>query len=120
MGSKALKNWNATKPLSFLMVRNPYDRLRSAYVDKILSGEIIPKEDHVEYHFGNGTFPKDHMSFSEFVSYVEKNPLKDVHWIPMSYRCIRGTFQYDHILKLEDGDLPQRLVSDIRCIVMRF
>ena len=57
------------------------------------------------------------MSFSNFAKYVEQNPTNDIHWKPVSVRCLTGKiginankiFEYDYVLKLEDGNLSQKL-----------
>mmetsp|Transcript_38555 Transcript_38555/g.81099 ORF Transcript_38555/g.81099 Transcript_38555/m.81099 type:complete len:342 (-) Transcript_38555:194-1219(-) len=101
----ALKDWTAPKPLSFIVVRNPWDRIRSAYID----GKTKHKFDHTG--LGNGDY-----GFAEFVKYVERNPHGNIHWTPVNDRCKTGggldktdVFQYDYIIKLEDGDLATRL-----------
>jgi len=58
------------------------------------------------------------MSFSNFTKYVEQHPNnKNLHWKPVSLQCLTGKiginankiFEYDYVLKLEDGNLSQKL-----------
>lgn len=107
LATTKLKSWSSSKPVSFVIVRNPYDRLRSAYVNKIQTGKIKVKDAD------NRPVTS---SFYEFVVYVSKNPTKNVHWSPVSSRCLTGSsnstegvFKYDYILKLEEDDVPQKL-----------
>eukprot|EP00581_Thalassiosira_minuscula_P028098 CAMPEP_0183750492 /NCGR_PEP_ID=MMETSP0739-20130205/1137_1 /TAXON_ID=385413 /ORGANISM="Thalassiosira miniscula, Strain CCMP1093" /LENGTH=323 /DNA_ID=CAMNT_0025986547 /DNA_START=46 /DNA_END=1017 /DNA_ORIENTATION=- len=101
----ALKNWTGPKPLSFVVVRNPWDRIRSAYV----SGKEQNKYGKTNVDISSNTF-------SDFVKYVERHPHENIHWKPVSKHCKTGggqnntdVFLYDHIIKLEDGDLTTRL-----------
>ena len=116
LATHALKNWTSAKPLSFTIARNPYSRIVSAFVDKIL-GDKIKILDENKYRI---------KSFSGFIQYVEQHPIKNIHWAPTSHRCLTGTsgsdnkkgyttgreraqFQYDIVLKLEEDDIPQKL-----------
>lgn len=108
--SKKLKSWSSPKPLSFVIVRNPYSRIRSAYVGKIQTGRIKVKDANNR--------PIANPSFYEFLNYVKMNPTKNIHWTPVSSRCLvsgsnftEGAFQYDYILKLEEDDLPKKLTE---------
>ncbi|KAL9178795.1 hypothetical protein ACHAXT_003926 [Thalassiosira profunda] len=89
------------KPVSFVIVRNPWDRLRSAYVDK-----IAPNPSKHEDKDGPIT------TFARFVAHAEKHRNSNMHWRLISERCWAGAedgFQYDYILRLEDGDLNEKL-----------
>uniref|UniRef100_A0A7S1US72 Carbohydrate sulfotransferase n=1 Tax=Grammatophora oceanica TaxID=210454 RepID=A0A7S1US72_9STRA len=91
------------KAISFTLVRSPWERLRATYIGKILTNRIqLDGFDHVA-------------SFAEFVAYVGKNWNQNVHWQPFSTRCLTSPdenghmFHYDHIIKLEDGDMLPKL-----------
>lgn len=68
---------------SFVFLRNPYDRLRSAYLDKI--NRVV----HVPGHA--------HATFDEFVHAIHHIAPKqmNVHWKPISTRCLtKGETRY--------------------------
>lgn len=97
--------------LSFSFVRHPFDRLVSAYTDKVLDaakGYAIPG-------LRGKTFP-------EFVDYVlenfevkrcDLNPFCaiDVHWRPQYMRCLYCDIPYDVVGKVET------FTEDVRFIV---
>jgi len=96
-------NHAVSNALSFVVVRNPWDRLRSAYVDKISRGKQMPK--HMQADKMNRI-----VTFTEFVAYVEEYPDENIHWQPVSSRCLtipsvdgKTMFRYDHIIKIEEG-----------------
>lgn len=82
--------------ISFAVVRNPWDRIRSAYEGKIATQKIILE--------GVQTFP-------EFVRYISDNShtLENDHWKPYNKRCFTSpnkqnrVFQYTHIIRMEEG-----------------
>ena len=82
-------------------MRNPWDRIRSAYEGKIKTGKIRPKDG-----------PTDRlMTFMEFILYIENHSHDDVHWMSYAERCStspnlegRRKFHYDYIVRMEDFD----------------
>ena len=102
---KLMKTANGRQKLlnatSFTIVRNPWDRIRSAYDEKIKRGIIMPKDG-----------PADRlMTFIEFILYVEKHSHDNVHWMSYAERCStspnlegRRKFHYDYIVRMEDYD----------------
>ena len=90
---------------SFLIIRNPWDRLRSTYVDRILVKKMVPTKLRKKLH---------PISFVEFVEHIEKYPTADIHWMPHSDRCLSVAkdlggkiFHYNHLVKIEDGLFEQ-------------
>jgi len=87
----------------FCFVRNPYDRLLSAYLDKIIRGR--PQKRAILLHLGKD---KDNLnqyiSFEEFVTAVcEQDILKmNPHWRIQYYQTFQDTIKYDFIGKLEN------------------
>jgi len=83
---------NAT---TFTFIRNPWDRVRSAYNGKIATGRISVNN-------------RTNMSFTEFVRFLGTQDPKEMnyHWRPVSQTCIttgwNRTF-YDRVYKLEHG-----------------
>jgi len=101
---------------SFTVVRNPWDRLRSAYATKVRTMRIqlldgFPERSHTE------TTPDNVPTFVQFADYVADHPDEDAYWQPHSRRCLAGpdtaghAFHYDHVVKIEDG-----LFSQLRAV----
>jgi hypothetical protein len=79
-------------PFSFTVTRNPWDRVRSAYLDKVNRVVFVP--DH-----GNATF-------QQFLHAISKeNPVSmNAHWQPVSQRCLTAgpnRFSYSKVYKIE-------------------
>lgn len=100
----------------FTVVRNPVNRLLSAYRDKILRREKVNKlhramtpEEIV--HYGSVD-----MSFAEFVRLIEKtrNPARmDQHWRPQWFHTCAGIIDYEEIVRLENlGEGMRRVLAD--------
>lgn len=68
----------------FTVIRNPFDRLLSCYLDKIrpgYRGRGFPKG--VAYNFRPHGFTED-MTFTAFVSHIIDGKIKNPHWNPQS------------------------------------
>jgi len=79
-------------PFSFTVLRNPWDRVRSAYLDKINRVIFVPG-------FKNATFKK----FLHAVSKTDPRSM-NAHWTPVSTRCATtgpNRFEYSKVYKLE-------------------
>ncbi|XP_055528656.1 carbohydrate sulfotransferase 11 isoform X2 [Wyeomyia smithii] len=101
--------------ISFLIVRHPFERLVSAYKDKIqyalpnshhhkLGVRIIQKYRKVIK--GQPWNTQKYPTFPEFVNYLldeVRHPHAeiDMHWIPVTYFCTPCFFHYDVIAKFE-------------------
>lgn len=65
----------------FAFVRNPFDRVLSAYLDKV-AGQETKKRQVAE---GLGKPPEAAVSFGEFVRYLDRGGLYgNIHWAPQS------------------------------------
>ena len=99
--------------LNFSFVRHPFERLVSAYVDKVLGkaeGETLKR-------MRGKSFPQfvDHVISKYKELGCEANPFcgMDVHWRPQFARCLYCDIHYDVIGKMETfGD-------DVKYIVMK-
>uniref|UniRef100_A0A182PMK1 Carbohydrate sulfotransferase n=1 Tax=Anopheles epiroticus TaxID=199890 RepID=A0A182PMK1_9DIPT len=101
--------------ISFIIVRHPFERLVSAYKDKIQYA--LPNSHH--HKLGNRIIQKyrktvngkpttllKYPTFSEFVNYLLdeiKHPHYeiDMHWVPVTHFCTPCFFHYDVIAKFE-------------------
>ncbi|EFX71975.1 hypothetical protein DAPPUDRAFT_326687 [Daphnia pulex] len=98
----------------FIFVRHPYERLVSAYQDKlagdntffqkVIGREIVEKyrKKPTQLSLNNG----HDVTFPEFVSYVvdewkQNQRQLDVHWRPASDLCLPCSMEYDFIGKFE-------------------
>ena len=90
--------------LSFSFVRHPFERLVSAYNDKVLSNEgeffrrkFLPALTK-EWYQKNHSFP----SFVDFILNGYKSlKVSDVHWNPYSGNCNYCSVQFDVIGRME-------------------
>lgn len=120
--------------VSFLIVRHPFERLVSAYKDKIqyalpnshhqkLGIRIIQKYRKVSK--GQPWSTQKYPTFPEFVNYMldeVRHPHAeiDMHWIPVTYFCTPCFFHYDVIAKFETLEEDQNylvLVAQLSNIV---
>ncbi|XP_021695552.1 carbohydrate sulfotransferase 11 isoform X1 [Aedes aegypti] len=102
--------------ISFVIVRHPFERLVSAYKDKIQYA--LPNSHHHKLgiriiqkyrKLAKGQQPwntQKYPTFSEFVNYLldeVRHPHTeiDMHWIPVTYFCTPCFFHYDVIAKFE-------------------
>ena len=108
--------------IKFLVVRHPFQRIMSAYVDKLEDYERDVKYRGGYYYamYGhdivatyrhkyktaypdNPLFDKREPSFVEFVEYLIETPLDkfDEHWKPVFILCPPCHFNFDIIIKME-------------------
>lgn len=111
-----------TQTIKFLVVRHPFERLMSAYVDKLESysrdvdyrggyyyamyGHDIVASYRAKYKQkfpANPLFEKKEPSFVEFVEYLIETPMDkyDEHWKPIFVLCPPCHFNFDIIVKME-------------------
>ena len=80
----------------FTMVRNPYTRTLSAYLDKVVRGKVVPKP---LARSTGGRAP----SFLDFCLYLEDGGLNDaLHWAPQTAQMVIPVPDFDKIARLEN------------------
>jgi hypothetical protein len=89
----------------FAFVRNPYDRLASAYRDKIadLTSPYVGVRASILALAGRRPDPSRAPSFAEFAAYVEAQPdlQRDNHWRSQTASLCLGDIAYDFIGRME-------------------
>ncbi|KAM4013377.1 carbohydrate sulfotransferase 8-like isoform 2-T2 [Anomaloglossus baeobatrachus] len=92
--------------IKVMFTRDPFQRLVSAYRDKLLHGVgyqgiEIPRIIKAKYRKDKKS--TENVNFNEFVQYLltEKPKEMDVHWRPMHYLCDPCNINYDFLGKLE-------------------
>uniref|UniRef100_A0AAG5DTG8 Carbohydrate sulfotransferase n=1 Tax=Anopheles atroparvus TaxID=41427 RepID=A0AAG5DTG8_ANOAO len=104
---------------SFIIVRHPFERLISAFEDRLVSMKNayysrVSRAIYRRYHpTGNGV-----ISFRDFVQYIledvehnnnNTNAL-DIHWCPVNNLCTPCLARYDFIVKMETYDQDIQLL----------
>ena len=91
--------------LSATIVRNPWDRLISAFIDKVVIMKFSNRS------LANKNFTQS-MSFKQFIHTVTSADTRNnVHWEQMHTRCQPATQPFDVVLRLEDTRFVQSLKS---------
>ncbi len=93
----------------FCFVRNPYSRVLSAYLDKVVHNRDQVKQ--VKAVLGRTMYPATKISFADFVRVVVETPigLMDTHWKNQYHHLCADVINYDFIGKFEniDSDLAE-------------
>jgi len=111
--------------LKFMVARHPFERLMSAYLDKLdnynrdlrfrggyyhamYGGDIVQKyrERYLQKFPKNPLFIRKEPSFVEFAHYLIETPLTefDEHWRPIYLLCPPCFFNFDIVVKMETFD----------------
>ena len=85
---------------AFSFVRHPFDRLVSAYVDKVIKNKAIWLKDHPTIGSTNfATFAQYVVSKCE--QFANNKTLMNTHWKPYSSKCQYCEMDYDVIGRAE-------------------
>lgn len=100
------------KTFKFCFVRNPYTRLLSGYLDKVVRGE--PQKMNVLEALGKPNQPTADISFSTFVRTVCAMPVgdQDQHWRVQYYQTYQEGISYDFIGRFENLQADLQTVAD--------
>ncbi|XP_068017526.1 carbohydrate sulfotransferase 8-like [Melanerpes formicivorus] len=89
-----------------MFTRHPFERLVSAYRDKLLHSEpyySVTVANQIKAMFRKTNQTSEKVSFQEFVSFILANPPNslDIHWKPMFLLCDPCNIHYDILGKYE-------------------
>lgn len=96
----------------FCFVRNPYTRLLSAYLNKIVGNEA--QKDGIMIQLGYGNVHQKELSFETFVDAVIEQPIMhmDAHWRLQYYQNFHTNIKYDFIGRFEQFDQDLAIVAE--------
>lgn len=111
-----MQKLNRTK--KFLIVRHPFERLVSAYRDKL---EHIEGRDYYYKRFGRHIAHKYHRfrkpnetklepTFTEFLRFIVEEKYFDEHWAPFVDACEPCLIKYNYILKFDTIERDQKFL----------
>jgi len=135
--SKNLNKQFMTKSVKFVVVRHPFERIISAYLDKLHSyardlkyrggyyyamygADIVNmyRPKYQERFPKNPLFMRKEPSFVEFVEYLVGTPVSkyDEHWKPMFLLCPPCHFKFDVIVKMETFNRDTQFILSQRSL----
>ncbi len=106
--------------VKFCFVRHPYDRLLSAYLDKVVHRSAVTHA--LRMQVGLSALSDDPIDFATFVEAACATPptYQDNHWRLQAAHTAQEHITYDVIGKLETFDEDLRRIADMIGLDMRF
>ena len=97
---------------TFTVVRHPFDRVLSAFRDRILGGCSYQAKTHIPNMIGKARVKYDKKgcvtsfpTFKQFVEYIMTDKGRDAdHWMRYSVSCAPCLVNFDAIVKLETSE----------------
>lgn len=89
--------------VKFCFVRNPYERLLSAYLNKVVKRHK-DTYNSLLCHLGRDQTDLDfEITFDQFVSIIEETPICSLnpHWRQQYYQTFQDSFEFDFVGRLE-------------------
>ena len=102
------------KSLSFSVVRHPFERLVSAYQNKVADDQNSKRSKYLTSRYGAvsfATFAKMILDKSEKNCPQMNNCELDVHWKPFISRCAYCDVSYSIIARAETMDEDQKYIG---------
>ncbi len=108
LGLARVEELNERVPFKFAIVRNPYARLLSAYLNK------FQKQTKKTKKFARDLQADERIGFAEFVMQVSKQKPEDMnpHWRVQYNNIYCDRIKYDKFVKFEDYETQFRRVLD--------
>jgi len=102
----------APETFTFCFVRNPYTRLLSGYLDKVVRGE--PQKNNILEFLGLSDDPATEIAFSTFVRAVcaMRPEQQDAHWRVQYYQTCQTGIDFNFVGKFENLEADLRTVAE--------
>lgn len=96
----------------FCFVRNPYTRLLSGYLDKVVRGK--PERNNILEFIGKTDTPEMELDFETFVRAVCEMPVlkQDPHWRVQYYQTFQEGITFDFIGRFENLEAGHRTIAE--------
>lgn len=87
-----------SKPFTFSVVRNPYSRVLSAYLDKIAKKNLIRNQFYLQHNID----PSEEIKFIDFLYLIKQDQgVSDQHWRPQVQNLFVNSINIDAVGQLE-------------------